>query len=58
MQNSNNLSKNDPIMFNIICRSLFILKSKFEIYKNDINKLYTKYFVKDKNNYNNNTRII
>ena len=55
MQNSNNLSKNDPIMFNIICRSLFILKSKFEIYKNDINKLYTKYFVKDKNNYNNNT---
>ena len=55
MQNSNNLSKNDPIMFNIICRSLFILKSKFEIYKNEINKLYTKYFVKDKNNYNNNT---
>jgi len=38
---------------NILYRSLYLLKKKFEIYKNDINKLYTKYFVKDKNNYNN-----
>ena len=38
---------------NILYRSLYLLKKKFEIYKNDINKIYTKYFVKDKNNYNN-----
>ena len=37
----------------ILYRSLYLMKKKFEIYKNDINKLYTKYFVKDKNNYNN-----
>ena len=53
MKNSFNDINNEHISFTIICRSLYILKKKFEIYKNEINKLYTKYFVKDKNDYNN-----
>ena len=53
MKNSFNEINDEHISFNIICRSLYILKKKFEIYKNDINKVYTKYFVKDKSDYNN-----
>ena len=51
MQNSYN--SEDPVFTSILYRSLYILKKKFEIYKNEINKLYILYFVKDKNNYNN-----
>ncbi len=53
MKNSFNEINNEHISFNIICRSLYILKKKFEIYKNEINKVYTKFFVKDKSDYNN-----
>jgi hypothetical protein len=53
MKNSFNEINNEHLTYKIICRSLYILKKKFEIYKNEINTLYTKYFVKDKNDYNN-----
>ena len=53
MKNSFNEINNEHLTYKIICRSLYILKKKFEIYKNEINKVYTKFFVKDKSDYNN-----
>ena len=50
---TNILPKEESVEFIILYRSLYILKKKFEKYKEDISKIYTKYFVKDKNNYNN-----
>ncbi len=50
---TNNLPKEESVEFIILYRSLYILKKKFEKYKEDISKIYTKFFVKDKNNYNN-----
>ena len=50
---TNILPKEESVDFIILYRSLYILKKKFEKYKEDISKIYTKYFVKDKNNYNN-----
>ena len=53
MNSDNNFPKEDSIEIITIYRSLYILKKKFEKYKNEINKLYTKYFIKDKSNDNN-----
>ena len=50
---TNILPKEESVEFIILYRSLYILKKKFEKYKEDISKIYTKFFVKDKNNYNN-----
>ena len=51
--NSDNLRNEDSKEIITLYRSLYILKKKFEKYKNEISKIYTKFFVKDKNNYNN-----
>ena len=51
--NGNNFPKEDSIEFVTIYRSLYILKKKFDKYKDDISKIYTKYFIKDKNTFNN-----
>ena len=51
--NSENFRNEDSKELITIYRSLYILKKKFEKYKNEISKIYTKFFVKDKNNYNN-----
>ena len=53
MENLNNVNKQESLSLITIYRSLYILKKKFEKYKDEISKIYTKYFVKDKNNYNN-----
>ena len=53
MENLNNVNKQESLSLITIYRSLYILKKKFEKYKDEISNLYTKYFVKDKNNYNN-----
>ena len=49
--NSENFRNEDSKELITIYRSLYILKKKFEKYKNEISKIYTKFFVKDKNNY-------
>ena len=51
--NSQNLPNEDSKELITLYRSLYILKKKFEKYKIEISKIYTKFFVKDKNNYNN-----
>ncbi len=51
--NGNNFPKEDSIEFVTVYRSLYILKKKFDKYKDDISKIYTKYFIKDKNTLNN-----
>ena len=53
MENLNNSNKQESLSLITIYRSLYILKKKFEKYKDEISKIYTKYFIKDKNNYNN-----
>ena len=53
MENLNNVNKQESLSLITIYRSLYILKKKFEKYKDEISKIYTKYFVKDKNNFNN-----
>ena len=53
MKNLYNSEKEDSGFTLISYRSLYLLKKKFEKYKSEINKLYTVYFFKDKNNYNN-----
>ncbi len=51
--NGNNFPKEDSIEFVTVYRSFYILKKKFDKYKDDISKIYTKYFIKDKNTLNN-----
>ncbi len=46
--NSDNLPNEDSLEIVTIYRSLYILKKKFEKYKDEISKIYTKYFIKDK----------
>jgi len=46
--NTDNLPNEDSLEIVTIYRSLYILKKKFEKYKDEINKIYTKYFIKDK----------
>ena len=46
--NTDNLQNEDSLEIVTIYRSLYILKKKFEKYKDEINKIYTKYFIKDK----------
>jgi hypothetical protein len=53
MKNLYNSEKEDSGFTLISYRSLYLLKKKFEKYNSEINKLYTVYFFKDKNNYNN-----
>ena len=53
MENLNNSDKEESLSLITIYRSLYILKKKFEKYKDEISKIYTKYFAKDKNNFNN-----
>ena len=53
MKNLYNSEKEDSGFTLISYRSLYLLKKKFEKYNSDINKLYTFYFFKDKNNHNN-----
>ena len=53
MQNFDNENKEGSISLITVYRSIYILKKKFEKYRNEINKIYTKYFVKDKENFTN-----
>ena len=53
MKNLYNSEKEDSGFTLILNRSLYLLKKKFEKYNSEINKLYTFYFLKDKNNHNN-----
>ena len=53
MQNFDNENKEGSISLITVYRSIYILKKKFEKYQNEISKIYTKYFVKDKENFTN-----
>ena len=53
MQNFDNENKEGSISLITVYRSIYILKKKFEKYQNEITKIYTKYFVKDKENFTN-----
>ena len=53
MENLNYVNKQESLSLITIYRSLYILKKKFEKYKNEICKIDKKCFVKDKNDYNN-----
>ena len=52
--NPDNLPNEDSLEIVTIYRSLYILKKKFEKYKDEISKIYTKYFINDKKSKFNN----
>ena len=55
--NPDNLPNEDSLEIVTIYRSLYILKKKFEKYKDEISKIYTKYFIKDKKSKFNNISV-